>query len=84
MCSIDIYVESAKVRIIRSVASEKRKKRKEKERKKKQKKELVVKRVKVWLQSLLFELASNEKKVAEKRTYIGHGLTVIVGFFRSS
>ena len=44
-------------------------------RKKNKKKELVVKRVKVWLQGLLFELASSEKKVAVKRTYGVCGLT---------
>ena len=45
------------------------------EREKNKKKELVVKKVKVWLQSLLFELASSEKKVAVKGTYVGCGLT---------
>ena len=34
-----------------------------------------MKRVKTWLQSLLFELASSEKTVAVKRTYVGCGLT---------
>ena len=38
-----------------------------------------MKRVKVWLQSLLFELASSKKKVAvEKKTYVGCGLMKLV------